>query len=72
MDFDANKEAQNVQKIWAILPGLLMMFWNKEIMEAIGDKIGQFVALEEGWENKVDRRCTKILIEVDLCDGLYE
>ena len=41
-------------------------------MEAIGDKIGKFVALEEGWEKKVDRRCTKILIEVDLCDGLYE
>ena len=41
-------------------------------MEAIGDKIGKFVALEEGWEQKVDRRCAKNLIEVDLHDGLYE
>ena len=26
VDFDANREPQNVQKIWAILPGLPMMF----------------------------------------------
>ena len=44
----------------------------KEILEAIGDTIGKFVALEEEWEQKVDRRCAKILIEVDLHDGLYE
>ena len=49
-----------------------MMFWKKQILEAIGDKIGKFVALEEGWEQKVDRRCAKNLIEVDLRDGLYE
>ena len=41
-------------------------------MEAIGQKIGKFVALEENWEQKVDRRCAKILIEVDLHDGLFE
>ena len=41
-------------------------------MEAIGDKIRKFVALEEGWEQKVERRCTKILIEFDLREGLYE
>ena len=41
-------------------------------METIGGKIGKFIALEEGWEQKVDKRSAKILIEVDLCDGLYE
>ena len=72
MDFDANREPQNVEKIWAILPRLPMMFWKKEILEAIGDKISKFVALEEEWEQKVDRRCAKILIKVDLHDGMYE
>ena len=43
-----------------------------EILETIGNKIGKFVALEEGWEQKVDGRCAKILIEVDLCDGMFE
>ena len=72
MDFEANKEPQNIQKIWAILRGLPMMFWKKEILEAIGDKIGKFVPLEEEWDQKVDRRCTKVLIKVDLCDGLFQ
>ena len=48
--FDANRESQNVQKIWVILPGLPMMFWQKDIMKAIGGKMGKFIALEEGWE----------------------
>ena len=58
--------------MWAILPSLPIMFWKKEFLEAIGGKIGKFIALEENWEQKVDRRCAKILIEVDLCDGLFE
>ena len=41
-------------------------------MEAIGSKIGKFIALEDGWEQKVDRRSAIILIEVDLQDGRYE
>ena len=41
-------------------------------METIGGKIGKFIALEEGWEQKVDRRSVRILIEVDLRDSIYE
>ena len=41
-------------------------------MEAIGGKIGKFISLEENSEQKVDERCVKILIKVDLQDGLYE
>ena len=39
VDFDIDRESQNVQRVWAILLGLPMMFWQKEIMEAIGSKI---------------------------------
>ena len=49
-----------------------MMFWKKEILEAIGSKIGKFIALEDGWEQNLDRRSARILIEVDLRDRLYE
>ena len=48
------------------------MFWKKEMLEATRGNIGKFIALEENWEQKVDRRCTKILIKVYLCDGLFE
>ena len=71
VDIDANREPQNVQKIWAILLGIPMMFSKKEILEAIRDKISKFVALEEEWEQKVDRRCAKVLIRVELRDGLF-
>ena len=30
------------------------------------------MALEPDWETKVDRRCARILVELDLKDGLYE
>ena len=41
-------------------------------MEEIGRKISKFIALEDGWEQKVDRRGVRILIEVDLRDVLYD
>lgn len=48
------------------------MFWQEECLIAIGNKIGKFVTLEKDWESKVDRRCARILVELDLKDGLYE
>ena len=30
------------------------------------------MALEDDWESKVDRRCARIMVEMDLRDGLYE
>ena len=30
------------------------------------------MALEEDWESKIDRRCARILVEMDLRDGLFE
>ena len=56
VDFEADREPQNVQKVREILPGLPMMFWKKEILEAIGGKIGKFIVPEENWEQKVDKR----------------
>ena len=48
IDFDAMKEPHNKQQIWVILPGLPMVFWEEEYLEAIGNKLGKFVALEDG------------------------
>ena len=49
-----------------------MIFWKKPVLEAIRDKLGRFISLEENWDTKTDRRCAKILVEMDLRDGLYE
>ena len=72
VDFEENIEPQNVQQVWVILPGIPMMFWKKEILEAIGGKIGKFIAMEENWEQKIDKICTKILIEVNLRHRLFK
>ena len=48
------------------------MFWEEECMKAIGNRISKFMALEPNWETKVDCRCTRILVELDLKEGLYE
>ena len=58
--------------MWVILLGLLVVFWQQKILEAIGNRIGKFVALEEDWESKLDRRYAKILVELDLRNGLFE
>ena len=72
MDFNEQKEPHNLQQIWAILSGLPMIFWQKHKLEGIGNKIGKFIKLENEWEQKIDRRCAGILIELDIRDGLFE
>ena len=49
-----------------------MVFWQEEYLEAIGNKLAKFVALEDGWDTKVDRRCTKFLVGLDLKNRFYE
>ena len=47
VDYEAVKGPHNVQQVWKILRGLSIMFWKKEILEAIGGKIGKFIASKE-------------------------
>ena len=49
-----------------------MVFWQKHVLEATGNKLGKFIRLEDEWETKVDRRCTRILVEMDIREGLFE
>ena len=41
-------------------------------MRTIGNKLGKFVSLDKDWESKVDRRCARILVELDLTDSLFK
>ena len=72
VDFNAFRSPHNIQNIWVILSGLPMVFWQPKLFEAIGNKLGNFIATEENWEENIDRRCAQILVEMDLRDGLYE
>jgi hypothetical protein len=59
-------------QIWAILLGLLFPFRHAKILECIGNKIGQFIRLDNEWESKPDRHWAWIQVEVDLKDGLLD
>jgi hypothetical protein len=45
-------------------------FWSREVLEAIGNKLGSFVKLEPNWDSKKDRRWAWIMVEVDVREGL--
>ena len=49
-----------------------MVFWKKMIFEAIGNKLGNFIAIEENWEDKIDRRCNRILVDMNMRNDIYE
>ena len=66
------REPHNLQQVWEILRGLPMIFWQKHILEGIGNKIGNFIKIKDDWEGKKDRRCARILVELDLREGLFE
>ena len=36
------------------------------------NKLGICVDLEDNWETKIDRRCSGILVEMDMREGLFE
>ena len=49
-----------------------MVFLQQQVLEVIGKKFGKFIKLEDDWEDKIDRICAQILIELDMREGLYE
>lgn len=66
VDFDPEKEPMAVKRIWAIQPGLPLVFWSKDALETLGNKLGSFVGLEANWETKHDCRWAWINIELDV------
>ena len=49
-----------------------MVLWKQHILKAIGNKIWKFIKLEEDWADKIDQRCARIVIELDMRDGLFK
>ena len=42
------------------------------MLEAIREKFGKFISVEEKRERKIDKRRARILVELDIRNGLYE
>ena len=61
-----------VQKVWAIMLGLPTYLQKEEILENLGNLIGHFVCLEQGWRVTPHHRCLQMMIEIDLREGILE
>ena len=59
-----------IQKVWVMMPGLPMELWIQEILKKLGNSLETFIALEENFKRKEDKRIIKISLEFDLFEGL--
>ena len=50
--------------------GFPFPLWNRSLLEGIGNTIGRFVAVEDDFMNAYDKRIAKILVELDISNGL--
>ena len=55
VDFDARRGQKKMQHVWVILLRFPMIFWQKLVLEAIRDKLGRLISLEENWDKMIDR-----------------
>jgi hypothetical protein len=58
--------------LWVLLPGFPLQLWNEKALEAIGNKLGRYISLDEYSLRAPDRRLGKVLVEVDIHSGLLE
>jgi hypothetical protein len=68
--FNPIKEKICFRHLWVLLPGCPLVFWNVEAFRAIGDSLGNFMHVDLKMVAGSDRRMGKILVEMDMLDGL--
>jgi hypothetical protein len=70
--FDPRREPVSTMVVWVILLGLLLVFWDKNVLKFIGNKVGDFIRLEKDWYSNMDQRWAWVEVEVDIKKGLLE
>lgn len=70
--FNLDKEPLIFRHLWVIFPGFPLVFWNFEAFTTIGNAIGKFLHVDLKHLTGSDRRMGRILVEVDLNEGLPE
>ena len=69
LDFEPTQDVPSTVPIWVRLPHLPLHCWNSDFLEAIGNKIGNYI---DRVERKDQYSCARICVEVDLEIGLPE
>jgi hypothetical protein len=67
---DPQIEALKVQHLWALLLGFPLEPWNFQALEAMGNKFGKAIFVDECALEVVDKIVVKVPVEVDMRKGL--
>ena len=67
--FDPLTEKVTIRHLWVLLPALPFPLWNRDILIALANLLGRFVALEKDFHLIFDKRMAKFLVEVDISKG---
>lgn len=70
--FNPDKDFFQKRHIWVLLPRLPLQLWDREAFVAIGNELGHFLFVEENLIKQEDKRMGKLLVEIDVSNGLLE
>jgi hypothetical protein len=68
--FDQLTEHFQHNHLWVLLPGLPLHFWNEGALKDVGNALGQFISLDNSILLDSSRKVGKILVEIDIHEGL--
>ena len=68
--FDPLREMVVKRHLWVILLAQPFPLWSKGLLEGIANTVGRFVALEDDFQSIFDKRMEKVMVELDISQGL--
>jgi hypothetical protein len=58
--------------LWVLLPALPLHFWNEGALMVVGNSLGRFISLDTMTMESPARKVGRILVEIDIHEGLME
>jgi hypothetical protein len=70
--FDPTTEYFQLRHLWVLLPALPLFLWNEGALKSIGNALGHFISLDYLSLAAPERKMGRILVEIDIHEGLPE
>jgi len=68
--FNPEKELIRYKHLWVLMPRCLLVIWNLEVFKDIGNMLRKFLHVDSKVPTGSDMRMWKLLVEIDLFEGL--
>jgi len=70
--FDHKNDFSGSTLVWVKFPNLLMEFWSKMMVHAIGYLLGKTILVNEFFLTYVSHFVVRVLVEIDVSKCLFE